>query len=154
MSEVRKRKRLKVEGENGEIFYFNFKPLSNVGEDEVVCETRCSYGDICDKIRDPRALSDPESSFQDFCGELGELDNPEDCNIIPVPGTLEEGFREHKDIFSTLVEKNPTIRINDVIESICSTGWCGDYSEDHCNCLSSNKSCLLHDLFLKPEKGE
>ena len=42
----------------------------------------------------------------------------------------------------------------DMIEKICSTGWCEDYSEDHCNCLSSNQSCLLHDLFIKSGKNE
>jgi len=156
MSETKKHKNLKVEGENGEVFHFNFKPVFNVAEEECLCETRCAYGDICSKIRDPRAISDDQRSFEDYCGELGEIDDPENLNMIPVPGAIEEGFKNHEDIFNTLIKENPTIRLNDLIEKVCSTGWCSDYSEDHCNCVSSNKSCLLHDLFIKTEvkKGE
>ena len=156
MSETKKLKRIEVNGENNEKFYFKFKPLFNVGEDELVCETRCSYCDICDKIRDPRALNDPDRCFEDFCGELGEVENPENLNMIPVPGSIEEGFKDHSDIFQTLIALNPTIRLNDIVEKVCSTGWCPDYNPEHTNCIASNKSCLLHDLFIKTdvEKGE
>ncbi|MBP3732376.1 MAG: hypothetical protein J6I84_03940 [Bacilli bacterium] len=149
MSEQKKIKRIKAEGENGKSFYFKFKPLFNVAQDELICETRCPYSQICDNIRDPRALSDPERAFSDFCGELGETENPEILNMIPCDGSLEEGFKDEKDIFEQLIKENPTIRLNDMIEKVCSTGWCDDYSEDHVNCKACNQSCLMRDLFIK-----
>jgi len=149
MSDAKKIKKIKVEGENNKAYYFNFRPLFNVGEDELVCETRCSYCDICDKIRDPRAISDKDRCFEDFCGDLGEVDDPENLNMIPIPGAIEEGFKDELDIFQGLIKENPTIRVSDMIEKVCSTGWCEDYDKDHSKCKSSNKSCLLHDLFIR-----
>lgn len=155
MSEQKKKlKVIRVDGENGKKFQFQFRPLFGVADDELVCETRCPYCDICDKIRDPRALSDEDRCFEDFCGELGETDDPENLNMIPVSGSLEEGFKNEKDIFTTLIEKNPTIRLNDLIEKICSSGWCEDYNKEHSNCVSSNKSCLMQDLFIKKTVSE
>ena len=154
MSEQKKVKVIKVDGEDGAKFEFKFRPLFNVGDDELVCETRCSYCDICDKIGDPRALKDNERCFEDFCGELGETDDPENLNMIPMPGSLEEGFKNEKDIFQRLIEKNPTIRLSDLIEKVCSTGWCEDYNKEHTNCVASNKSCLMQDLFIKKDISE
>jgi hypothetical protein len=149
MSEQKKIKVIKVDGENGEKFKFNFRPLYNVGDDELVCETRCTYCDICNKIPDPRALGDKERCFEDFCGELGEADDPENLNMIPLPGSLEESFKDENDIFLKLIEKNPVIKLEDLIEKVCSSGWCEDYNKEHTNCNSKNRSCLMQDLFIK-----
>lgn len=153
MSELKKIKVIKVYGENGQKFAFKFRPLYNVESDELVCETRCPYCSICDYIRDPRAISDPERTFSDFCGELGETSDPEILNMIPVLGSLEEGFKDQKDIFEQLVKENPTVRLNDIIEKVCS-GWCEDYVETHDNCVSCNQSCLMRDLFIKLEPSK
>jgi hypothetical protein len=74
--------------------------------------------------------------------------------MIPVPGSLEEGFKNEKDIFQKLIEKNPTIRLSDLIEKVCSTGWCEEYNKEHTNCVASNKSCLMQDLFIKKDVSE
>ena len=83
---------------------FRLIPQENVEEDELLCETRCSYSDICDHLPNPRNPEDPESSFEDFCGELGELGEPgqneedpgraEIFNSIPAPGSLETIYSE------------------------------------------------------------
>ena len=49
----KKYRKVTVTGENGEQFNFKFQMLFNVGENELVCETRCPYGSICQHIRDP-----------------------------------------------------------------------------------------------------
>jgi hypothetical protein len=154
MSDQKKFKRLEVVGDDGKKRFFKFQPmLKELSEDQLVCDY-CSYSEICDKIKNPRTLNDQDSTFEDFCSEIGELENPENLNLYPVPGSLEEGFKEDFDIFQELIKKNPTVRVNDLVESVCSSGWCDDYSEDHCNCKASNKSCLLNDLFIKLKPTE
>jgi hypothetical protein len=149
MSDQKKLRKLEVVGDDGKKRFFKFQPmLKELSEEQLVCDY-CSYSEICDKIKNPKALNDADSTFEDFCSELGELENPENLNLFPVQGSLEEGFKEDFDIFQELIKYNPTIRVNDLIESVCATGWCEDYSEDHCNCSANNKSCLLYDLFIK-----
>jgi hypothetical protein len=156
MSETKKLKKITAvdEKDDSKKYYFKFKPLFNVQDDELVCETRCSYCDICDKIRDPRAIDDKDRCFEDFCGELGEVDDPENLNMIPVPGAIEEGFKDNIDIFQELIKTNPTICLSDMIEKVCSSGWCEDYNKEHTNCTAANKSCLMHDLFIKTAESE
>ena len=84
---------------------FRLLPQENLGDEELICETRCPYSDICDKLPNPRNPEDPDSSFEDFCGELGELGEPgqneedpdraEIFNSIPAPGSLETIYPEY-----------------------------------------------------------
>ena len=83
---------------------FRLIPQENVEEDELLCYTRCSYSDICEHLPDPRNPEDPELSFEDLCGDLGEMGKPgqdetdyerlELFNSIPAPGSLETIYPE------------------------------------------------------------
>lgn len=84
---------------------FRLIPQENVREEELICETRCPYSDICYKLPDPRNPEDPDSNFEDLCTELGEFlepgQNEEDpgraeiINSIPAPGSLEAIYPEY-----------------------------------------------------------
>lgn len=115
---------------------------------EVCCEEVCPYGNICEKIRDPRNPSDPNSSLLTLCCELGLGDGDDESlqQLFPAPRTIEENLADFPDIFQQLTEKNPYVPVKDVIDSVCSK-FC-DYYEPNCsNCTSKNLSCILHDLF-------
>ena len=147
MDDKNKFSKIKVETPKG-VRYITYKPVPGVKADELVCETRCPYGKICDKLRDPRHPEDKNLCFMDFCGEFGSESPKGLSEMIPKEGSLEEVFSDFEDIFQTLIKENPMVRLSDIIEKVCS-GWCDDHNEEHTNCVASNKSCLLHDLFLK-----
>lgn len=142
---------IKVKGKTGE-FKFTYKPTPSDDEDEkLLCELYCPYDKICDKIRDPRDIDDPDRNFSDFCGELGQdsEDDKEDeilKNFVPV--NLEESFKDYPDIFSQIIDKDPVVRLKKVIKCVCS-GWCSDFDENFSKCKYENKSCILHELFSK-----
>lgn len=115
---------------------------------EVCCEEVCPYGNICEHIRDPRNPEDSNSNLETLCCELGLGDGDDETlqQFFPAPGTLEENLADFPDIFQQLTEKNPYVRVTDVIKNVCSK-FC-DYFEPDCkNCSSKNYSCILHDLF-------
>ena len=82
---------------------FRLIPQENIGEEELVCD-RCSYSDICERLPDPRNPENPELSFEDLCGDLGEMEKPgqdetdygrlELFNSMPAPGSLEAIYPE------------------------------------------------------------
>lgn len=115
---------------------------------EVCCEEVCPYGNLCEKIRDPRNPDDMNSSLETLCCELGLGDGDDETlqQFFPAPGTLEENLFDFPDIFQQLTEKNPYVPVVDVIKNVCSK-FC-EYFEPSCsNCNSKNLSCMLHDLF-------
>lgn len=72
---------------------FKLEIPEDIGQDEILCDTRCPYGpEFCIKLPDPRKIkSNSEFNFMDFCGEkLG--------NLIPIKGSL--------DILKRRIEKN------------------------------------------------
>jgi hypothetical protein len=84
-------------------------PRSEIREEELICD-RCPYNSNCFKFPDPRREKtwiDQDMSFEDFCGELDEdliiaEGLVEDCQHIPVPGSLEKVFGElPSDLTST-----------------------------------------------------
>lgn len=122
-------------------------PKANA-ETEVICEDVCPYGNICDKIRDPRNPEDPNSSLLTLCCELGLSDGDDEKlqQFFPAPRTIEENFYDFPDIFQQLTEKNPMVQVKDIITNVCSK-ICDDFTPDCSKCNSKNLSCLLHDLF-------
>jgi hypothetical protein len=81
-------KKVKVRG-----LIFELEIPEDIGQDEILCDTRCPYGPgFCIKLPDPRKIKpNPKSNFMDFCGEkLG--------NAIPIKGSL--------DILKRRIEKN------------------------------------------------
>lgn len=152
---AKKLKRVKVMTQKGERVLV-FRPIKDIPTEQVICETECPYGKICDKIIDPRNPNNPDFKFTDFCGDLGEImeeeseseksKNEDLTEYVPVEGTIEENLYDFPDIFQTLIEKNPMVRISDVIDKCCSS-WCDSYTKDHSNCNTKNKLCIMHDLF-------
>ena len=115
---------------------------------EVCCEDVCPYGNLCDKIRDPRNPEDLNSSLETLCCELGLGDGDDESlqQFFPAPRTIEENLADFPDIFQQLTEKNPMVSLVDVITNVCSK-FCDDFEPGCTNCSSKNLSCMLHDLF-------
>ena len=65
MDDKNKFSKIKVETPKG-VRYITYKPVPGVKADELVCETRCPYGKICDKLRDPRHPEDKNLCFMHF----------------------------------------------------------------------------------------
>lgn len=154
--DFKKNRRVTVTGKNGETYHFKFKPVVIKDSNEMVCENNCPYNNICDEIRDPRDIDNPDRCFSDFCAELGESDEEEEdlLYMIPDSGSLEEGFKNRKDIFQQIIKEDPVIRLKDLIDSVCADGWCPEYLADHSNCNSCNLGCILHNLFIKIENKD
>lgn len=160
-SNLLKRKAIKFKTRNGDEREIIMEPVLNLAGPEVlVCEEYCPYSKICKILPDPRK---PEGSdigedgydgFLNFCGDLGTGDENFDiaiANYVPAEGSLEQVFEDFPDIFNLLIEKNPVVRVNDIIDNVCKGGWCSDWTPDHCNCKSSNMSCILRSLFINSE---
>ena len=141
-------RQIPVQTPKGEIKLTFVQSPKAKAELEVCCEDVCPYGNICEKIRDPRNPSDPNSSLETVCCELGLGDGDDESlqQFFPAPGTIEENLSDFPDIFQQITQKNPYIPVVDVIKNVCSK-FC-DYFEPGCsNCTSKNLSCMLHDLF-------
>lgn len=130
-----------------------YEPTSG---DTIVCLRGCVYKDVCDKIRDPRNPEDPDGAFTDFCSECAnDLDEETQrvlANCIPKPGTIEENLYD-LDIVQELIEKNPLVSVNKVIDSVCS-GWCDSYNEKKSNCNARNGMCILRSIFIKDSNSK
>ena len=109
-----------------------FKEIT-VPEYKLPCDL-CSYHGSCDNIRDPKGRDD--ITFLDYCGEMSD-------SMIPVEGTIEKVM--NVDILKMLVEKDPEVKVSKVIDSIC-PGVCDFYDKSHCNCNSTNRTCILRNL--------
>lgn len=149
----KKFKRVKVNTPKGERTLL-FRPVNNLPPTEdVICESACPYGGVCDKLIDPRYPEDPNFKFTDFCGELeisadcsgGEDHNPF-ADMVPVEGTIEKNLSDFPDIFQTLIKEDPVVKVSEIIEKFCSN-WCDNYNKEHTNCKYENKLCMMHDLF-------
>lgn len=153
---LKKIKMFEVDTPNGKRF-LKFRPASVDSDKSIICVSSCPYGKICGKLKDPRKPNDPNSHFSDLCNGLTtdtvkqEDSNKEEGKYIlslhPAEGSLEEAFFDDEDIFKQLIEKNPVVRINDVIDKTCSN-WCDSYTPEKTNCNSRNKTCIMQDLFL------
>jgi len=117
-------------------------------ESEVICEDVCPYGNLCEKIRDPRNPEDPNSSLETLCCELGLNDGDDETlqQFFPAPRTLEENLPDFPDLFQQVIEKNPVIPVVDFIKNVCSK-FCDEFEPGCSNCTSKNLGCMLHDLF-------
>jgi len=141
---------IKVKGKTGE-FSFTYKPTPPDEEDgKLLCDLYCPYNKICDKLRDPRDIDDPDRNFSDFCAELGQTEDENKDLLDFVPVNLEESFKNFPDIFSQIIDKDPVVRLKKVIKCVCS-GWCSDFDESFSKCKYENKSCILHELFIENE---
>lgn len=165
---VKKLVRVKVDTPKG-VRYLTFGPVESIPTDQLICSKSCPYGSICDKIFDPRNPDKfPEYTFTDFCAELGMgvVDDGNDSSdtsnqdeslmsMVPIKGTIESAFGDdYPDIFQQIIGNNSMIRVKDFIEKVCSK-WCEHYKDDHSECRSSNKFCLLQNIFYnnKPEEN-
>lgn len=110
---------------------------------------------MCDKIKDPRAGAEEGLTFLDFCSELGTdevgVADERTVNSVPVEGTIETELEDVVNIYESMVDKDPYVKLSDIIDCVCS-GWCDVYTPDHSNCKSGNGSCILHSLFLNKKK--
>ena len=157
MKKASKLKRVKVITPKGERTLL-YKPVNDIPTENVICETACPYGKLCEKLEDPRHPEDPNFRFTDFCGELGIKDiddgvnseeNDEEISLIemvPVEGTIEKNLSDFPDIYQQLIAKDPVVKLSEIIEKFCSN-WCDSYNKEHTNCKYENKLCMMHDLF-------
>lgn len=140
----------------GEELVFKFVPRQSNNED-INCDTICPYANICEKICDPNHLGEEGYNFVDFCAKV-EIDRateeaPDDeeaskTTYIPAEGSLEEAFKNHEDILKQIVDKDPVVRVSKLIDNFC-CDFCDSYDEEHTNCTSDNRSCILRKLFIK-----
>ena len=144
-----KSKRIKISTVNGPR-YLVFKPIHLETEDEHACD-HCSYFGKCDKFLNPETPDDKESSFMEFCSDLGipseegEAVDKEILSYIPQEGTLEENISDLADVYQALIKKKGYVSLGKVIDCICKD-TCPLYNEEHSNCSSKNSLCLLEDL--------
>jgi len=153
---MKKLKKVKFTTEKGETKELIFQPITEkLGTEEFACDKCCPYSqEVCAKLRNPRKESDPNSSFLEFCGELGlqEGDDPEIINYVPAEGTIENNLWDIKTVFDTLMVPNRFVRLSDVIDSVCQ-GSCPLYNKEHSRCVESNDMCILQDLIKKSNHG-
>ncbi len=144
-------KRISVLTPKGERI-LSFMPIDEhlLNEQEYTpCDKQCPYGpELCDKIKDPRDPTNPKKCFGDWCANLGnnEGDQPEYANCVPIEGTIEENLGDIQDIHQTLIEKDPLVKLTNVIDNVCD-GYCDMYEQTHSQCNSNNKLCILRKLF-------
>jgi hypothetical protein len=146
---IEKLRRVKVETENG-TRYLQFRPVVKMPEGrKMACDTVCPYGGkLCSKLRDPSCSDDEESSFMDFCANLGDDDDAKNKDLqtyIPEAGTIEENLYDFQNVYEVLIKNNGYVRVTDVIDSVCSD-TCPLYNKEHSKCSPKNNTCLLQDL--------
>lgn len=146
--------RISVNTEKGQRS-LTFRPVDVTNATDLICESDCPYKGVCDKIKDPRKDAEEGLTFLDFCSEIGtEEDGSIDenrINCVPIEGTLETELGDIVSIWGDLIDKNPYVKLSDVIDGVC-PGWCDAYTPDHVNCKAGNGSCILRALYLKKKK--
>lgn len=150
---MEKYRRVLVETPKGKR-YLTYRPVNVENATDLICETHCPYKNVCDKIKDPRNLENSELTFLDFCSEIGqEKDDDVEVNMVPVAGTIETELGDVVDIFQAMMEKNPPLRLVQVIDNVC-PGWCDDYTPEHKNCNAKNGTCIMKNLFDNTNKKD
>lgn len=173
MIDVRKYKVIEVivNPDTGEKRKFLFRPVKELSnENESLCDNVCPYKlKLCTRLPhpDPDYAKDGDT-FRDFCDKADDIINREEgnrpgaqsinpsdykfCGFVPVKGTIEENYRD-TDYFQEMIKKNSLVSIRSVINAICGEE-CSSYKEDLSNCKSTNKSCILHELFKAIDSGD
>lgn len=137
--------RVVVKLKNGEERRLTFEGSETESINYNVCEKKCPYGkEICDRLSDPRS-NGPEMKFSDFCTELGEGYD----SVWPKEGTIEENLG---DLYQDLLKTNAYVKLGDVVDSICSGGFCELYREDHELCTQGNELCILKSIIRNGRK--
>lgn len=166
---MEKQKRVKIETEDG-TKYITYRPVESIPEKNTICNVYCRYSKICGRIPDPRNMDDEDSSYLEFCNSLGDnlgVEEDEKTNnkgteclsaMIPIEGSLEELYKDRKDILQIIIGKDPIYKLSDIIDNCC-PGICEFYSADHSDCSIDNGMCILRGLLLnkktvKKESGE
>jgi hypothetical protein len=130
---------------------FSDKGLLDKKEDKCSCDPdgRCPYGEkACEAMRNPMAPDDKDQNFMDFCVNVEELDK-DLMGWIPIEGTVEENVPDLiGDYFDTLREDGGYVKLNDVIDGICSDA-CPLYNKEHSDCTTTNEICMIHNLLKK-----
>jgi hypothetical protein len=147
--------------ENGTIKLQFKKAVDTENTNQLICEYACPYGKlVASTLADPTEPNDPESCFCDFCNSLGEQRNktgqsdPEIYSgLVPVEGTLEENLPDFKDYYLKLNRRNPLVRLDAVIDTVCD-GICEFYCKDHSQCTVANGDCFLMDLMKEQKRVE
>ena len=139
----------------------SYKPVSikdteDDDEKSLVCH-HCTYLGKCDKFKHPETPEDENSTFQEFCSDLGlDVDrgtfDVSIMNYVPVEGTLEENLSDLPDAYQALIAKGGYVKLNRVIDIVCKDS-CPFWNEEHTECKTSNNLCILEDL-IKPEEHE
>lgn len=153
-----KKNRVSIVDIDGTKYRFKFHAITGLEPVDLICEKHCPLDGICDKLRDPRNMSDEEGSFMDFCLAAGQKGKSDDeimndetiTNLAPDMGDVikwVEGV--DSDIYQALIKDNPLVNLNQVIDNVCGpNGYaCGFYNEEHSNCTSKNGLCILKSLF-------
>lgn len=130
-----------------------FRPVKVIPSDKVLCDEDCPYGKMCSFMRDPRDPENPKLTFNDFCGSLGEGEDEDSSltEMVPVEGTVEQNLNDFEDIFQVLLKEEKYVKVSDLIKYHCSK-FCDMHTEDRSQCTSSNKMCVLHDLYSGPKE--
>lgn len=128
-----------------------YQKVGEVPENAHVCNMNCVYGRACIFLRDPRDPENVDKSFNTFCASLGKeesgIEDSDLQSMVPVPGTLERNFGDFEDIYQQIIQKDPQVKLSDIISKFCS-GWCEFYNEEKTNCNSNNKFCVIKSLFI------
>lgn len=135
-----------------------FVPVNDPPLDDLLCNTRCPYGKVCDSLVDPRNPTKfPEFKFIDFCSTIGELlkkdDNNDDedpltDNFVPKKGTIERNLTKFPTIHEQLLKQNPWLELKSLILDNCD-GWCENYTKDFSKCNIGDPMCFFHRTFMK-----
>lgn len=130
--------------------YLMFQPFDDTEKmEKLPCESVCPYGiKVCEAMPDPRDPSNKAKCFANWCTELGREADQDKILVrsVPAAGTIESSLGDFKEIYQALLEKNPMVRLTEVIDCVCS-GGCDMYNESHSNCNHENKFCILRNLF-------
>lgn len=120
---------------------FLFKQVT-VPDDKLPCDF-CPYSrnEFCDNIPDPNG--EPDKSFLDYCNDLSYENEDSFAEAVPIEGTIEKVLGI--DLMETVIKKNPIVRVDKVIDTLC-PDFCDQYSKDHKNCNSTNRTCILKKL--------
>ena len=142
---------------NGSELKFRFYPVYDREDDpeQLFCDT-CKLSELCGLIPDPRNPGDAKSTFTDFCGASGNLSDQESLssdkyeNLLPEVADVVDFTRViGSDLYQKIVEKDPYVRLSEVIDCMCGEGGypCPMYNKEHTKCHSSNRNCVLNNLF-------
>lgn len=126
--------------------------------EETLCASKCPYGSICEKLRDPRDPSNPEKTLQDWCVEISFNDENLDSvnelgSMVPAEGSIEALYDGESDSFKQLLELNPLVNLNTFIDTVC-PGFCSFYDKDHSKCNMKNDFCICKGLFIRTMEGK